>query len=302
MTIFSPSAPAELSPCRLCPRACGADRSSSPGLCGATAELKIARAALHFWEEPCISGTSGSGAVFFSGCPLRCSFCQNRAVSRDGFGKTVSPERLVGICFELKAAGAQNLNLVTPLHYAPLLRETLLPVKKELGLPVVVNTGGYDSLRAVELFNGLADVWLPDYKFFSPLVARSLASAPDYPDVCRAALKAMFDQVGPPVFNENGALVRGMIVRHLVLPGFRRDSLSLLRSLRELFSPDQILLSLMSQYAPMPGAKPPLDRTLTSFEYQSVCDLASSLGFVGFTQDRSSASKDFIPPFDLTGV
>ena len=288
--------------CTLCPRACGANRETGAGLCGASKNMKVARAALHFWEEPCISGKNGSGTVFFSGCPLRCVFCQNEKISREGYGKEISGQRLVEICFELKAKGAHNINLVTPMHFAPMIREALLPVKKDLGLPIVVNTGGYDSPEQLAAFDGLADIYLPDCKYFSPELARQYSSAPDYPEVCFLALSEMYRQVGPPVFDDAGLLKRGMIVRHLILPGQRADSIAVLHALAAMFRPGQILLSLMSQFSPRPGAVGDLARRITTFERDTVVDTARSLGFEGYFQDRASACDEYIPDFDLTGV
>lgn len=300
--------------CTLCPRACGANRLAREGFCGVGAELKIARAALHFWEEPCISGKEGSGAIFFSGCPLGCVFCQNREIRSGKVGKNVSVERLREICFELKAQGANNINLVTPMHFAPQIREALLPIKKELALPIVVNTGGYDSAMQLDFFKGLADIWLPDFKFFGREESAAFASAPDYAEVCIAALVQMFRQVGKPSFDRRGMLQKGVMVRHLILPSKRKDSIAILKCLSSLFRKDEILLSLMSQYSPMPNAavgqhpqSAPnalecLRRRITTFEQQSVAAVARELDFEGYTQERSSASADFIPPFDLTGV
>ena len=288
--------------CTLCPRACGANRETGAGLCGASKNMKVARAALHFWEEPCISGKNGSGTVFFSGCPLRCVFCQNEKISREGYGKEISGQRLVEICFALKAQGAHNINLVTPMHFAPMIREALLPVKKDLGLPIVVNTGGYDSPEQLAAFDGLADIYLPDCKYFSPELARQYSSAPDYPEVCFLALSEMYRQVGPPVFDGAGLLKRGMIVRHLILPGQRADSIAVLHALAAMFRPGQILLSLMSQFSPRLGAVGDLARRITTFERDTVVDTARSLGFEGYFQDRASACDEFIPEFDLTGV
>ena len=291
----------DFSSCKLCPRACGADRQSGRGLCGVGASLRVARAAPHFWEEPCISGARGSGTIFFSGCPLRCVYCQNRDISFSGQGKDVSPERLREICFELKAAGVHNINLVTPMHFAPQIRAALLPIKKDIALPIVVNTGGYDSPEQIALFEGLADIYLPDFKYLSTQTA-SFSRAPDYPAVAEKALRLMVDQIGKPRFDANGMLVRGVLVRHLILPGCRKESRALLARLAELFQKDEILLSVMSQFTPQPGALPPLDRRITTFEQQSVCDFAASLGFDGYFQARSSAKEEYTPAFDLTGV
>ncbi len=293
--------------CRLCPRVCGANRLQGAGFCGAGDKMQIARAALHFWEEPCISGAEGSGTIFFSGCTLGCVFCQNGEISRRKsqkplLGKVVSKEELQKIAFSLKAQGANNINLVTPCHFAPLVRAALLPIKEQLNIPIVVNTGGYDSPRQLSFFEGLADIYLPDFKFLWAQSAKDYAHAPDYPQVCLAAIVEMVRQVGAPRFDERGMLQRGVIVRHLILPGKRKESMEILRTLRAQFGPDDLLLSLMSQYAPMPGVPKELDRKITTFEYQSVMRLAEELSFAGYFQDRASASTDYIPPFDLTGT
>ncbi len=288
--------------CKLCPRACGANRTKGIGLCGVGKNLKIARAALHFWEEPCISGKEGSGTIFFSGCPLHCIFCQNREISRGAKGKEVSVSRIREICFELKALNANNINLVTPMHFAPQLREALLPIKKELGLPVIVNTGAYDSPEQLGFFDGLADIYLPDYKFSGSANGSFYAKAENYEEICTTALKEMHRQVGNPVFDDRGMLKSGMLVRHLILPSKRKQSLAVLNALSKLFKKDEILLSVMSQYSPMPDAVGSLARRITTFEQQSVTACAESLGFDGYFQERSSASDEYIPPFDLTGV
>ena len=287
--------------CTLCPRACKANREEGRGICGVGKELKIARAALNFWEEPCISGKEGSGTVFFSGCPLHCVFCQNREISGGEKGKEISKERFVKICFELKAAGANNINLVTPMHYAPQIREALLPIKKDLGLPIVVNTGGYDTEEQIASFEGLADIWLPDFKF-TAATGEKYAHAENYEEVAEKALKLMSKQVGKPVFDERGMLKSGMIVRHLILPGERKESIKALETLGRMFDKDEILLSVMSQYSPMPGSTGNLTRRITTFEQQTVTAVAERLGFEGYFQERSSASEEYIPPFDLTGV
>lgn len=288
--------------CRLCPRACGKNRLSGVGFCGVGNTLKIARAALHLWEEPCISGKTGTGAVFFSGCPLRCSYCQNARISAGAFGKEIDGDRFVSILFELKAAGAVSIDLVTPMHFAPLIRDALLPVKSALGLPVVFNTGGFDSPEQLAFSNGVADIYMPDFKYPDAEGASNLSLAPSYPRVALDAIAEMIRQVGPPRFSPDGLLLSGVLVRHLILPGRRKQSIAALDALSARFSPDSFLLSVMSQFTPLPGAAPPLHRPVTSFEARSVEDHAAALGFNGFFQDRSSAKNEYIPPFDLTGV
>jgi len=288
--------------CRLCPRGCGSNRTVSSGFCGVGDKLKIARAALHFGEEPCISGESGSGTIFFSGCPLHCVFCQNGNISRECFGAEITSDRLVQICFELKAKGAANINLVTPMHFAPLIRKSLLSVKKELAIPIVVNTGGYDSVETLKYFEGLAGIYLPDFKYASNDTAKKYSQAPNYPEIASAAVKEMLSQTGRPVFDDKGMLKSGVVIRLLVLPGERKDCISVLNIISGLFDPEDIVLSIMSQYTPQKEATGNLARKITEFEYQSVVDEALRLGFSGYMQKRSSASSEYTPDFDLTGV
>lgn len=291
--------PFDLTHCTLCPRKCGADRTRGRGLCGGDDRIRIARAAPHFWEEPCISGRRGSGAIFFSGCTLGCKFCQNRPVSIGNFGKEIIPDRLLSVCRELAGAGVHNLNFVTADHQLPLIRE-LLPKIKSIGLPIVWNCGGYESDAILDALAGFVDVWLPDLKFFDPALSSRFCGVSDYFETAIRAIRRMADLSGKPVYSD-GLLVRGTIVRHLVLPGCRKDSLNVLSALRDRFAPDEILLSLMSQYTPN-GAPDTPDRRLTTFEYQSVADFAVTLGYKGYFQEKSSAKEEYTPPFDLTGV
>lgn len=286
--------------CTLCPRQCRADRRTGMGLCGGDLSIRIARAAPHFWEEPCISGVKGSGAIFFSGCTMGCLFCQNRSISHGNFGKVITPNRLEEICLELADRGVHNLNLVTADHQLPLILPTLRRVKEKVKLPIVWNCGGYESTAMIDALDGVADVWLPDFKFFDPALSRRYTGCEDYFPVALAAIRKMADQVGKPCFFD-GILTSGVMVRHLVLPGCRKDSLKLLSCLSEYFAPDEILLSLMSQYTPngVPGTP---DRRLTTFEYQSVAGYAQTLGFEGYFQEKSSAEEEYTPPFDLEGV
>ncbi|MBQ8288453.1 MAG: radical SAM protein [Clostridia bacterium] len=287
--------------CTLCPRKCGADRAVRPGYCGAGDAIRLARAMPHFWEEPCISGKSGSGAIFFSGCTLRCVFCQNRAISTENFGKEVTPDRFRQICFELKAAGVHNINLVTPDAYAEMIVPVLEAIKEELGLPIVLNCGGYLSPEQVELFARVADVWLPDFKYADGALAAHLSGAGDYPEVALAAIRRMVDRAGKPVFDADGLLRSGVLVRHLVLPGERKNSIAAVEMLRGAFDSDQILLSLMAQYTPN-GAKGAPTRRITAFEYRSVLEAVEAAGFEGYCQSPDSAKAEYTPDFALQGV
>ena len=287
--------------CMLCPRRCGADRQKHSGVCGADHRIKIARAAAHFWEEPCISGQKGSGAVFFSGCTLRCVYCQNYDISSGGNGEFVSEEKFVSILFSLKNEGVHNINLVTPDHYLLTVAPILKRVKKELALPIVINCSGYESREMLALLNGVADVYLVDYKYADDELARRLSGVSNYVKTVTEALPIMFEQVGRPRFSEDGMMEKGIILRHLVLPGERKNSLAVLDSVNTIFSADDFLLSLMSQYTPN-GKEGAPARTLTRFEYQSVADRAESYGFNGYFQAFSSQNQAFTPPFDGKGV
>ncbi len=287
--------------CTLCPRRCGADRASRLGYCGAGDAIRLARAMPHFGEEPCISGKSGSGAIFFSGCTLRCVFCQNRVISTENLGKAVTPDRFREICFELKSAGVHNINLVTPDAYAERIVPVLEEIKAELALPIVVNCGGYLSPRQVELFARVADVWLPDFKYADGALAARLSGAGDYPEVALAALREMVDRIGKPVFDADGILQKGVLVRHLVLPGQRKNSIAAVEMLRSAFASDEVLLSLMAQYTPN-GAEGAPNRRITTFEYQSVMEAVEAAGFAGYCQSPDSAKAEYTPEFGLQGV
>ena len=289
--------------CLLCPRGCSADRArGNAGFCGESADITFARASLHMWEEPPISGSRGSGTIFFCGCNLRCVFCQNKIISRGGGNrKTISVSELASLMLELRDMGAHNINLVTPTHFANAIAEVLTLVKGDLNIPVVYNSSGYESPSTLKMLDGLIDVYLPDFKYASSELARDYSSAPDYPEVATKALCEMFRQVGAPVFDENGIIQRGMIVRHLVLPACRHDSIKVLDTLSDLFTPDDIKLSLMSQYTPEFALDTPfknLHRKLTSFEYNSVLEHAISLGFDGYFQSLSSATSKYTPNFE----
>ncbi len=263
--------------------------------------MRIARAALHPFEEPSVSGTRGSGTVFFAGCSLRCVFCQNRRISRGSeIGEEVTPEELANVFFRLEAEGAHNINLVTPTHFADGIIEALTIAKPRLTIPVLYNTSGYERLETLRRLEGLVDIYMPDFKYASRELAARLSSAPDYPEVVEAALLEMFRQVGKYESDENGLLKRGLLVRHLVLPGFRKDSLAVLDRLAALLPKEAFLLSLMRQYTPElahDASDTSLHRRLTSFEYDTVVNHALSLGLNGYTQAKSSATAAYTPDF-----
>ena len=287
--------------CTLCPRRCGAERTETEGhgFCGMPAGLRVARAALHLWEEPPLSGTRGSGTVFFSGCTLRCCYCQNREISAGGFGRAVTTGRLREIFEELIAQGAHNINLVTPTHILPWILPALAP---KLPVPVVYNCGGYESVETLRLLEGKVDVYLPDLKYADAALAARLSAAPDYFPAATAAIREMFRQTGPYVM-EDGLLKRGVMIRHLVLPGQLDNTRRCIDWVAQTFSPGQVLFSLMSQYTPQPGAEGPLGRHVTAGEYRSAVAYMKNCGITdGFTQERTAAREEYTPPFDLTGV
>lgn len=290
--------------CTLCPRACGANRAQRAGRCGAGGVLKVARAALHQWEEPCISGTRGSGTVFFSGCTLQCCYCQNYPISAEGFGKEITPERLAEIFLHLQAQGAHNINLVTPTQWLPWILPALQHARTQgLTIPIVYNTGGYETEETVRSLQGIVDIWLADVKYVSPVLGAELSGAPDYFAVCEKAVRAMIAQVPRPLYDAEGMLQKGVILRHLALPGHTDDSFAVLDWMAAL-PPQSFLLSLMSQYTPFyKGAEHGLGRRITSYEYRKVVDHALALGLEnGFMQAKSSAREEYTPPFDLEGV
>lgn len=308
--------------CELCPRRCGANRAAGErGVCGAADEVLVARAALHFWEEPPLSGEDGSGTVFFSHCPLGCSYCQNGPIARGEAGAPVSVERLAGLFLDLEAQGALNVNLVTATHYAPQVRAAVSRARAEgLALPVVWNTSGYETPQAVAANRGTVDVYLADLKYADAALGARYSQAPDYPAVALAALDAMVEAVGPLAFDEyhgQERLVGGVIVRHLLLPGCLEDSKAVVRLVHERYG-DAVRLSLMSQYTPVlataaasgdDGARrildrcPELGRTVPSEDYETLLDYADELGVEDYYwQDGPAAAESFIPAFDLTGL
>ena len=293
--------------CTLCPRKCHANRAAGEtGFCGAGAELKAARAALHFWEEPCLSGSRGSGAVFFSGCNLRCIFCQNYDISVKNTGKTLSVRRLARIFLELQEKGAANINLVTACHFIPQICLALAMAKKQgLSIPVVYNSSGYEAPSSLRLLEGLADIYLPDLKYCSALLSARYSNAGDYFDKAAEAIAEMFRQVGAPVMDpDTGLMKRGMIVRHLLLPGHAGDSKRVLRYLHETYGND-IYVSIMNQYTPLRRLPqfPDLNRRADSGEYERVLAFAEKIGIEkGYIQEGGTAEESFIPAFDGEGI
>lgn len=288
--------------CTLCPRRCGVDRTRGQlGFCKMPGQVHAARAGVHYWEEPVIYGSFGSGAVFFSGCTLKCAFCQNYDISQENFGKPMTSTELRAAFERLIDEGVQNINLVTPTHFLPDILPALEP---KLPVPVVYNCGGYESVETLRQLEGKIDVYLPDFKYSDNALAKKLSSAPDYFETASAAILEMYRQVGKPVL-EDDEMKRGVLVRHLVLPGCVDNSLGVLDWVAEHFRSGDILFSLMSQYVPMGRAAemPPFDRRITELEYDSVLSYMMLLGIEdGYTQDFSSAERGYTPSFDLTGL
>lgn len=287
--------------CALCPRRCGVDRTAGQvGVCGVTDTLRVARIAPHMWEEPPISGSRGSGTVFFTGCSLRCIFCQNRTISREGLGKTYTEEELTAAILSLRDQGVHNINFVTPTHYTSTIARILERIKPTLGIPVVWNCGGYESVETLRMLEGLVDIYLPDFKYFSPDLSRDYSAAPDYPAIATEAVQEMYRQTGPYT-EEKDLAKRGVIIRHLVLPGCRADSMNVLRHIASILPPAEIRISVMRQYTPDFAADAPyknLHRRVTDFEYTSVLDEAARLGLVGFSQGKDAATKAYTPDFE----
>lgn len=292
--------------CTLCPRKCKVNRlAQETGACHADAQMRAARAALHFWEEPCISGQEGSGAVFFSGCALGCVFCQNTDISRGQDGEVISIDRLAQICLNLQAQGANNINLVTAGHYVPAVAESLRRAKAQgLTIPVVYNSSGYETPRTLQLLEGLVDIYLPDMKYMDTQLAKQYSHAEDYPVVAKEALAEMVRQCPVCEFDERGIMKKGVIVRHLLLPGHVRNSKEVLAYLYETYR-DQIYISIMSQYTPVQQIKkyPELNRRVTKREYERLLDFAMELGIEnGFFQEGDPVGESFIPAFNGEGV
>lgn len=291
--------------CNDCPRRCGAvrDDGMNGGFCASPSLPRAARAAAHFGEEPCISGTRGSGTVFFTGCSLRCVFCQNHEISRGGEGRTLTPERLRDIFKRLRDQGVHNINLVTPTHFSRAIAEALDGA--ELGIPVVWNSSGYENVETLRTLEGLVQIYMPDFKYMDPAPAKAYSMAPDYPETAAAAIEEMFRQRGPFVMDGEGILQSGVLIRHLILPGHAANTKAVIDWVSGRFPGNEVLFSLMSQFTPMPGAErfPELRRRVSRRENQALRDYMADCGILnGYWQEPGSATGEMIPDFDLTGL
>lgn len=295
----------DFSNCNLCPRNCKINRNTTTGFCGCTSHLRAARAALHHWEEPCISGTRGSGAVFFSGCTLKCCFCQNYAISQGHLGKEITPKRLGEIFLSLQEQGAHNIDLITATQYLPLILPALDMVKEQLHIPVVYNCGGYEKKETLALLKDYIDIYLPDLKYYSSVLSKRYSKAENYFEIASSAILSMIEQTGGLEYNQHGILQKGVIIRHMVLPGCKDDSIQLLHWMKDTLPEGNYLLSLLSQYTPFYKSceYPEINRRITTYEYNKVLDTAIALGLTdGFMQEKSSAKEEYTPPFDLEGI
>lgn len=292
-----------MSLCNICPRGCNVDRTSQLGFCGVGDSVRVSKTMLHHWEEPCISGKSGSGAIFFSGCNLRCCYCQNYKISTQTFGKDITIEHLADIMISLQEQGANNINLVTPTHYADKIIKSLDICKHRLNIPIVYNCGGYEKIDTLKELHNYIDIYLTDFKYFSSEMSRIYSKCEDYFEITSKAILEMYNQQNKLVFKDD-ILQKGLIIRHLVLPTGRHDSISLLEWLSKNLDVSKFLLSLMSQYTPNENCKyyPKINRRTSTFEYNSVLNKAMELNFQGFMQDRRSAKSEYTPEFDLTGI
>lgn len=290
--------------CTLCPRNCGANRQNEIGFCGASSAIKVARAMPHLWEEPCLSGEKGSGTVFFSGCQLKCVYCQNRAISDGKSGVEITQEHLTRLFFQLKEQGVHNINLVTPDPYLPKVALAIKAAKEQgIALPFVMNCSGYETVSSLQALDGLIDVYLPDFKYMSPILAKKYSGARDYPSVAKDAIAEMIRQRPKAVFDDSCMMKKGVIVRHLLLPGCTHDSKRILAYLHKTYG-ESIYISIMSQFTPIAMEEyPELNRTVTEEEYDDVTDFAWRIGIRNaFIQEGSAASESFIPSFDGEGV
>lgn len=294
-----------ISRCTLCPRKCGANRLKSKGYCLGQSKARLALVSKHFWEEPSISGTKGSGTVFFSGCNMRCIFCQNHNISHTGYGIEVTDERLAEIFIEQQARGVHNINLVSGGHFAVNIANALIKANKNgLKIPVVYNSNGYESVDTLKMLDGLIDIYIPDIKYFDDAYALKYSSAPNYFKVALEAVKEMYRQTGKNVFDNDGIMQKGVIIRHLVLPGLKNDSKRIMDAIKENFGND-VYVSVMSQYTPVFKADEfkEINRRITTYEYETVTEYFLDIGLKnGYMQKRTSASSDYTPKFDLSGI
>ncbi len=292
-----------MSICNICPRNCNVDRTSQMGFCSVGDSIRVSKAMLHHWEEPCISGENGSGAIFFSGCNLRCCYCQNYKISTQTFGKDITIEHLADIMISLQEQGANNINLVTPTHYTDKIIQTLDICKHKINIPIVYNCGGYEKLDTLKELRNYVDIYLTDFKYYSSEMSKMYSKCEDYFKVTSKAILEMYHQQNELVYKDN-ILQKGLIIRHLVLPTGRHDSISILEWLSNNLDVSKFLLSLMSQYTPNENCKnyPKIDRRTSTFEYNSVLDKAIELNFKGYMQDRRSAKSEYTPNFNLDGI
>lgn len=292
-----------MSICNICPRNCNVDRTSQMGFCSVGDSIRVSKAMLHHWEEPCISGENGSGAIFFSGCNLRCCYCQNYKISTQTFGKDITIEHLANIMISLQEQGANNINLVTPTHYTDKIIQTLDICKHKINIPIVYNCGGYEKLDTLKKLRNYVDIYLTDFKYYSSEMSKMYSKCEDYFKVTSKAILEMYYQQNELVYKDN-ILQKGLIIRHLVLPTGRHDSISILEWLSNNLDISKFLLSLMSQYTPNENCKnyPKIDRRTSTFEYNSVLDKAIELNFKGYMQDRRSAKSEYTPNFNLDGI
>lgn len=292
-----------MSICNICPRNCNVDRTSQMGFCSVGDSIRVSKAMLHHWEEPCISGENGSGAIFFSGCNLRCCYCQNYKISTQTFGKDITIENLADIMISLQEQGANNINLVTPTHYTDKIIQTLDICKHKINIPIVYNCGGYEKLDTLKELRNYVDIYLTDFKYYSSEMSKMYSKCEDYFKVTSKAILEMYHQQNELVYKDN-ILQKGLIIRHLVLPTGRHDSISILEWLSNNLDVSKFLLSLMSQYTPNENCKnyPKIDRRTSTFEYNSVLDKAIELNFKGYMQDRRSAKSEYTPNFNLDGI
>lgn len=294
----------DFSSCTLCPRECKADRTKGKGFCGCSDKLIAAKAYLHMWEEPCLSGEKGAGTVFFSGCSLKCCYCQNYRISAEYVGAEITEKRLGDIFIELQDKGAHCIDLVSPTHFVPQIINALDMTKHRLHIPVVYNCGGYEKTDTLKMLDGYIDIYLPDFKYMDSEAAQKYSSAADYPEYAKAAVAEMCRQTGECVFDEKGLMKKGVIIRHLALPAMRHDSVRVLEWIAENLPRECIRISLMSQYTPFHRSHEykELNRRISTFEYNYVLDKARELGLEGYMQEKSSAKEEYTPDFDLLGI